>query len=323
VFGALACGGAGAWLERRSSDRLRVWLGTLLAAGGVAGAATGWFVAVYHPGTNHAPSMEAALTEGAIMGVVAVLPLLPAFRLLWREARQRFAARGGSLAVGSERRRGSYLLLGVICTASFAALPDWLAHGAGVAPRPWEGDAVALVLIAAIIALALLEVRALGRIRRAAALHAHMKPIDEVPADAPSLCRYVDFGIGDDARASTRQSAPYRDAERIEVLLHGDAAASRALVRRALGRAAVCMLVILAALAAGRGLARPEVAFATLEAGCSHGGRLSCARALAMVEQGMVGVRPERVQRLKARGCALDILPRHWCRPAIDTYSEP
>jgi hypothetical protein len=230
VLTPLTCAFLGEYLRGRVKRAFvaRTLLATVLA-GALNGVGIGLFVGA-----------GAGVLVGASCGFFFSLPFVPATLLIVGAGRSVGRAGVGSL-VDTADRRG-------VWAATFAAI----ALGALVAtfqrggPPPLFLTSVAL---AGLLAISLLDVIAAHRLRRLAALTEGMRLRQHVPMEITAGAQAFDLGVGDEAWDEVARSpTPYREADRLVRVVHGNPAQARAAVGGALRRDGIAMALAVGAL---------------------------------------------------------------------------
>ncbi|UQA63146.1 hypothetical protein [Polyangium aurulentum] len=181
--------------------------------------------------------------EGAASGFWCAAAFLPAFAMILAAVRRVGRARRGSLVDRADRRAVWLAVATAVALGTLAALPDWTAFPTGIRPSLEVSRTLGLVAVAAIAALAIGDAAGLVRAWLASRDVRAMRPC---APDDPSLVwarRYVDLGLGDEARASVLSAAGfYREHDKVLSVVRGDPSASR----RALAGAVASGMVALA-----------------------------------------------------------------------------
>jgi len=232
VFTPILCAFLGEHLRKRvrASFVIRTVLATLIA-GILNGVTIGLFL-----------GLGAGMLVGAIAGFFFALPFVPATLLVVGLGRRVGRAGHGSLVDAADRRGPWAAAFLAIALGALLSLPD---HG-GTAP-------VLLTWLAVfgLVALSMLDLESLGRLRRVTAMAATMRRRERLEPHVVAVdALAVDVGIGDESWDEVVPAAdPYRDTDRPVRVVHGSPAQARIALLGALRRDALALIVVLAALA--------------------------------------------------------------------------
>ena len=209
---------------------------TILLAGALVGA---FLWSIRHSFAD----MRMGVTGYVIGGVVCTLPFVPVLAAVLSFARRAQRARLGSLVAASDRRAMWGVLATALSIGTLEALPEDCLRGIPL----WHGSGPALTLFAAcvilIAAVLALDLRAFRRARGALGPGLALLESGSLAVEDAAAAR-LDLGLGDEVRARLQQDgAPYRSRERVTALVTGRAGEALSVLRGAVRRGGVRLLV--------------------------------------------------------------------------------
>lgn len=249
---------------RPRSDSWPRHVATILLAGALVGA---FLWSIRHSFVD----MGMDVTGYVAGGVACTLPFVPVLAAVLSFARRAQRARLGSLVAASDRRAMWGVLATALSIGTLEALPEDCLRGVPW----WHGPGLAITLFAActgLIAVVLaLDLRAYRRARRALASGLSLRESGSLEPEDAGVAR-LDLGLGDEVRARVLQGgAPYRSRERVTALVTGRAGEALSVLRGALRRGGVRLLVCAVVAAAHAVASGAPAALRYQELRCSMG----------------------------------------------------